>query len=402
MSKELASEGSHRGRLLHEAFAIFNAAAASLERSYQGLQSELERLRFELQEKNRNLAASLQENQRMRGHLDAILAALPCGVLVGQKGRGGVTLINPAARKLMAIIQKGTGLTEECLVSDFSDRPATGSLVEIECPDAGMACIQVRHAELGRGDREEAVFILEDVSEARRWEKERETMRRKRALADLATLLAHEVRNPLGSLELFAGLLARAELTSDAKDWAGHLQAGLRRLSATVNNVLQFHSTHHGETEVVDVGSWLASMSSFVAPVIWQARLSFKVSAQLEAVGIAADRHRLDQVLLNLLVNSVHATSPGGQIRLTGQVESDNVLLAVSDTGSGITSEHMTRLFEPGFSTRPGSPGLGLAVCKTIVEDHGGKISLKSLPGEGTTVELRFPLAHEPSCGAAA
>jgi two-component system sensor histidine kinase FlrB len=401
MSEATAIQPREPGRLLHEAFVSFNAAAASLERSYQSLQSELGRLRIELEEKNRTLAASLEENRRMRRHLDAIVAALPCGVVVWQ-AEGGVSLLNPAARELMAVLHRNFQLPEERIISEFCARSADGSSRDVECRDANVACIHLRHALVGAPEAKEFVLILEDVSEARRWEKERETMRRKQALADLATLLAHEVRNPLGSLELFAGLLAGAELKADAKDWAGHLQAGLRRLSATVNNVLQFHSTHHGQLRLVDVGPWLASMRSFVAPVIWQAGLQLELRARLEGVRIAGDRHRLDQVLLNLLVNAVHATSPGGQIRLTGRVESGCVLLAVSDTGCGIASQHWARLFEPGFSTRPGSPGLGLAVCKTIVEDHGGKILLHSLPGKGTTVELRFALAQETACGAAA
>ena len=388
--------------MLGEAFATFNAAAASLERSYQGLQAELERLRFELEEKNRTLAASLEENERMRHHLDAILAALPCGVLVWQAGTGKVSLINPAARNLIAVIQRSAESSERLSLSELCARAAAQSSVVIDCRDAKVACIQVRHAHLSWRDARESVCILEDVTEARRCEQERETMRRKRALADMATLLAHEVRNPLGSLELFAGLLAGADLTMQARDWASHLQAGLRMLSATVNNVLQFHSSHHGEPEIVDVGGWLSAIETFVTPMIWQAKLSFEVRARLDGVRIAADRHRLDQVLLNLLVNAVRATPEGGQIRITGRLQSPEVLLEVNDSGRGIAPEHVSQLFQPGFSTRPGSPGLGLAVCKAIVEDHHGNITITSQPGEGTSVELRFPLAHEEPCGAAA
>ena len=98
------------------------------------------------------------------------------------------------------------------------------------------------------GEATETIWILRDISDQKRMAAERESARRAHALAEIATVLAHEIRNPLGSMELFTGLLAGAtsELP-EANQWVTHLQAGLRSLAATVNNVLQFHSQPCGE-----------------------------------------------------------------------------------------------------------------------------------------------------------
>ena len=103
--------------------------------------------------------------------------------------------------------------------------------------------------------------------------------------------------------------------------------------------------------------------------------------------------------MLNLALNAFHSMPTGGMLKVSGEVRClcDQLIAAVTiaDTGPGIAAEDLSRIFDLGFTTRPGSPGLGLAVCKTIMEQHGGTITPASRPGRGTTFELEFPL-----CGA--
>ena len=111
-----------------------------------------------------------------------------------------------------------------------------------------------------------------------------------------------------------------------------------------------------------------------------------------------ADHHRLEQVVLNVALNAFRFMPNGGKLRITGGVhgEGDSPVarLEISDSGSGVAVENLERIFEPGFTTRPGSPGLGLAVCKTIVEQHGGSIAVTSQPESGTTFTLELPLVE--------
>jgi signal transduction histidine kinase len=174
-----------------------------------------------------------------------------------------------------------------------------------------------------------------------------------------------------------------------------HVQAGLRTLAATVNNVLHFHSLPEPERAPVDLGQLLEWARDFFVPLARQSRLTLSLQNRLGGIFLAADRHRLEQVLLNLVLNAARAMPGGGWIELGGRKVQDGnaVALVVADAGPGISPELLTRVFEPGFSTRAGSPGLGLAVCRKIVEQHGGTIAASSRPGWGATFTLTFPLA---------
>ena len=222
-------------------------------------------------------------------------------------------------------------------------------------------------------------------------------LRREQALAEMSAMLAHEIRNPLGSLELFAGLLAESDLSSDCRNWVEHVQAGLRTLGATVNNVLHFHSLAPPARAPVDLGQLLAWAADFFLPLARQSRAALSLQNRVSGVLFPADRHGLEQVLLNLVLNALRAMPGGGWIELGGRTtqnpQGETIVLTVSDTGPGISSEDLPGIFEPGFSTGAGSPGLGLAVCRKIVEQHGGTITADSRPGCGARFTLTFPPA---------
>lgn len=218
---------------------------------------------------------------------------------------------------------------------------------------------------------------------------------REQALAEISALLAHEIRNPLGSLELFAGLLAESDLDAQGRAAIEHMQAGLRMLAATVNNVLHFHSLPEPERAPVDLGQLLAWAGDFFLPLTRDVQVTLSLENNLHSVFFPADRHRLEQVLSNLVLNALRAMPEGGWVELSGRRSEDGswVAFAVSDTGPGISPEHFPRLFEAGFSTRAGSPGLGLAVCRQIVEQHGGTMVAENRPAGGARFTVTFPLS---------
>jgi signal transduction histidine kinase len=382
---------------LTRAFASFTEAAASLECSYIQLQSEVARLRHELEDTNRDLASSLEENHRMRQRLDRILQGLPCGVLVTE-GDGRVSLANPETQRLLTT---ACGLTFDAAlplwIRDLLDR-TRGSRSEIEyrCGSPEVEWITVRCAQLSPEEGGSSIFILQDVSELKRLQLQHEALSRRQALAEMSTLLAHEIRNPLGSLELFAGLLAESELEEEERTWVGQLQAGLRTLAATVNNVLHFHSEPASGLAPTDLGLWLRSGHEFLRPLAERAGVRMELLQELDGVRVAADRHRLEQVLLNLALNAFRFMPGGGALTIRGYVGSRRgkpiAEVEISDTGAGIVAKDQERIFDPGFTTCPGSPGLGLAVCKTIMEQHSGAIRVEGREGLGTTFKLEFPL----------
>ena len=276
-------------QFLLRAFHSFAEAAESLERSYGELRCEVARLRGDLEQSNAGLEKSLEENRRMREHLDRIVEGLPCGVLVA-KSDGAISLINPEGQRLLGSIQRRESVTAfESLSSapgelrNLFERARSEPGEQEQLFRGGSTrgiWLAVRHAAV----QDAEVFILRDVSEVRRLVEEKDKLRREQALAEMSAILAHEIRNPLGSLELFAGLLAGAPLSAGCRQWVEQIQAGLRMLAATVNNVLHFHSLPAPECAPTDLGQLLDWAGGFLLPMARQARVELCLRNHLYGV----------------------------------------------------------------------------------------------------------------------
>jgi two-component system sensor histidine kinase FlrB len=393
--KRPAPQRSQARHLLAQAFVSFRQAADSLERSYTQLQAEVARLRTELERANADLQASLEDNARMRAYLWHLLEQMPCGVLVVSDD--GLRLANPEARRMLQLeaADGACGALPEVIQELL--RQTTADTSEVTLPDTDrVLAITVREAD--RGAPGERIVLLRDITAEKRLAAESEARRRAQALAEVTALLAHEVRNPLASLELFAGLIADAATGHpDVRGWVEHLQAGLRGLAATVNNVLHFHSQAQPSASPVQLDRLLRETIEFLHPLAQQRQLQISLVHRAGPVTVLGDAHRLQQVVLNLALNAFRAMEPGGTLWLRlDRVEDDGswVQLEVEDNGCGIAPEHLPQIFEPGFTTRPASAGLGLAVVARVVRQHGGTIAVRSQPGRGTVFTLRLPVEN--------
>jgi two-component system sensor histidine kinase FlrB len=388
---------------LAQAFVSFTEAAGSLEKSYGQLQAEVTRLRAELERANSELAASLAENAQVRRFLARVLEGLPCGVVALAEGE--LRLANPEAGRLLGIDsewQLGEGSLPEALARllQAENRGLDGRRWEYAIGEGAAArTLAVTATDVAEVDGKAGgqIVILRDVTEERRLAAEREAARRVQALGEMSTLLAHEIRNPLGSLELFAGLIAdsTAEMP-EVRKWVDHLQAGLRGLSATANNVLQFHSQPSPQLVPTLLDRLLRETVEFLRPLARQRSLQASVINRVGTVEIAADPHRLRQAFLNLSLNAFRAMSAGGMVYVrldwAPEAEGRRVQVEVEDSGCGIPAERLEHIFEPGYTTHAGSPGLGLAVVKSVAEQHGATLGVRSTPGRGTAFTLIFPV----------
>jgi two-component system, sensor histidine kinase FlrB len=233
---------------LTRAFLTFTQAAGSLEKSYTQLQAEVARLHLELQRTNSELERTLEENARVRGYLARVVENLPCGVLV-VSAKGALQIINPEARRLLEVPADWAPRNRSCLPPTFeaaiAEIPANSFLCEQETLVSGASgnrAIGILRANISKqaDGVADTIWIVRDITEQKRVACEREAARKSLALAEIATVLAHEIRNPLGSMELFTGLLADATAhLPETRQWTTHLQAGLRGLSATTIDIVQ-------------------------------------------------------------------------------------------------------------------------------------------------------------------
>jgi signal transduction histidine kinase len=206
--------------------------------------------------------------------------------------------------------------------------------------------------------------------------------------------VAHEVKNPLGGMELFSGLLDE-ELTSQPPDVAqarSHLtriQRELDYLKRIVEDFLSFAREQKLQRDSFDAQQ-LASGSVQHLQGEAEAR-GITLVQEVAAAPLEGDVGLLTSALVNLVKNAVQASSTGQTVRVTGSVVDGRYRFEVSDTGSGIPAEVQARIFEPFFTTREKGTGLGLPLAKKLVEAHGGTLSLTSAPG-ATTFRLSLPV----------
>lgn len=397
-------------QLLADAFSEFIAASSVLEASYRDLQQEVNHLSSELSQRNAALTRSLEENTRMRAALQQILDSMPCGVLVlNQTER--VEMINPEGRKLLGlgsarvetlqILSQFSQVDFESIAQDASD--ASDSEICIDTANGKrwlavsyrkLMAAQSTHAIAPSVDYLHSIWILRDITANKQAEVEREAVRRATTLAEISTILAHEIKNPLASMELFAGLIEQEP--SEASQWISHLRAGVRTLSGTVNNVLSLNGDSKPRLAPIRLSACLESGVKFVSPIADQADVSLSFSSSDDSCSVLGNEDAIRQIVLNLVCNAIRHTRASGSVsvtvRSTKKGRNRRALVAIKDTGCGISESMLPRIFDAGFSGAGETPGLGLAVCKRLMDQHGGEIRVDSHINEGTTFELEFPV----------
>jgi signal transduction histidine kinase len=223
------------------------------------------------------------------------------------------------------------------------------------------------------------------------------------ALASLGTMtatVAHELRNLLGGVELYATLVAEQCGADEAlAPMTGRLLSGVKRLHAVAANLLSVARDPQAEMErePLDLVQVLTEVVDSAALALPGTGIRLETTFALAKAPVLGDAERLRQALLNLVLNAVQAMPQGGVLTIAVRRLAERVVLDIRDTGVGMDRATLRRAFEPFFTTRPRGTGLGLAVVREVVESHGARVRVISRPGRGTTVRLTFPLQGEPS-----
>jgi two-component system sensor histidine kinase HydH len=221
------------------------------------------------------------------------------------------------------------------------------------------------------------------------------------ALGQLTAGLAHELRNPLGTIKASAEMLNKTLSAENevAREVAGFISTEVDRTNSLVTRFLQFARPLKLRLETADLAHMLDRAIT---------------EAEREAPGIAVyrnyapeippfpfDAELMERVFYNLVLNAAQATPPGGAVTVKTRAEKGMAEIAVIDRGSGITPEQMKDIFNPFFTTKPEGVGLGLAIVAKIVDEHGGKIAVESEPGKGSIFCVSLPMNPAPPTPAA-
>jgi signal transduction histidine kinase len=253
--------------------------------------------------------------------------------------------------------------------------------------------------EIGVETRDEIGVLAWTLNDMRR-----SILARDQQLQMMLAGIAHEVRNPLGGMALFVGLL-REEVADrpEAQKQLARVATELGYLERVVRDFLEFARKRPPALEAVDAREELQAAATLMSAEAERAGLVLEVALEGDLRGARWDRERVRGALLNLLRNAVQASSPGGRVTLACRVDGarEALVLEVRDQGVGIPSELRDKVFEPFFTTRQKGTGLGLALVRKVVEAHRGRIELESEVDRGTTVRMLLPWDENPGAGEA-
>ncbi len=394
--------------VFNETFASFNHTIKQLNDSYAALQARYQKLSDELTLANERLREALDQNVASRHFLRNVLDSLTSGVLVID-AHGQVTSINPAGARILRVEPEDVigRAYAQLFAGTMAGRHSLTSLLKRKQPyrmvekqvrvgEQDLVPIAVSSACLFDANQEivGALEVFDDLSEIKRMQEEMARVRSLAALGEVATVIAHEVRNPLSGIAGFAGLL-KQELgeVHPQISYVNKIIAGVDKLNRSVSSLLEYARDLRHEPQESDLRALVSETADFFRMDLSTRLSRTELSLEIPAGEVVCrfDRTNLSGALINLLRNAEEAMPSGGKVKLRLSEASGRVKISVADQGAGIPQELREKIFTPFFTTREAGTGLGLALVKKVVDAHQGTISVDGNRQRGATFTIELP-----------
>ncbi|WAG79213.1 PAS domain-containing protein [Metapseudomonas furukawaii] len=350
--------------------------------------------------KETNIERLLAERQRLKAVLDSIDDGL---LILDRQGR--VQHANPVAQRQLSwgAFPEGQPLSRTLARPELEEavqRVLRGDPLEEEPEDLvieaegeqRLLSWSLAPVLLDEGRVLGAVMVLRDVTEARAFERVRN---------EFVLRASHELRTPVTGMQMAFGLLSeRLRFAPDSRegDLLTTVDEEMQRLVRLINDLLDFSRYQSGvqvlAREPCDLEDLLAALRQRYSAQAGELGLEIELELHPPLPRVNLDRLQIERVLDNLVGNAIRHSRPGGHIRLQARRHGERVLLSVADEGEGVPYSQQARIFEPFVQVgqRKGGAGLGLALCKEIVQLHGGRIGLYSRPGQGARFYMTLPV----------
>jgi len=245
------------------------------------------------------------------------------------------------------------------------------------------------------GETVQAIQYIKDVTERNKLQRQLRDVEQMTGIGHMAANVAHEIRNPLIAVGGFARQLHEALDADDARrEYTSIILEEVTRLEQILREQLTLERHLQPVLAPVEVNQILKD--------VWKLLSHGMLSSRVRLIGDLADAlpvtmgdaNQLKQAFLNVINNAIQSMPDGGRIEISTEQSGHMIVITVRDNGPGIPKEVMSKLFVPFFTTRKAGSGLGMAVTRRIVENHGGSIGVDSTPGEGTTVRISIPIVR--------
>lgn len=351
------------------------------------LVSRLEKTTKRLEEKDMDLQDLTLFNRDL-------IESLPSGLLTTDT-EGNIMIFNRSAETI-------TGLNRSMVIGKnikelfpFISRPFDVKRIEATINLNGeekIIGLTVSETVNSEGEKTGHICVFQDITHLKRLEAELSYKKTLATIGELSANMAHEIRNPLASLKGAIEMLKENKISRQQSERLMHIAINeMDRLNKIITDFLMYsrpsppefsHFDLHGLlNDTIDMVKKNPAVSSITIKKDFNGALPFK-----------GDTRKLRQVFLNLINNAIEAMDDGGELFVSTEINCNKVKIIFRDTGKGITSEDIDKVFYPFFTTKEGGTGLGLSIVYRIIEEHNGTIRVDSKPGKGTTFELQLPL----------
>lgn len=408
---------------LRLAFDKFMQSAQVLEQQQRTLEARIAELDLELAETNAQLEASLETQASLANSLHNVLENLTTGVIAVDLN-GIITSCNAEAGHLLqcdchrdlvgksVIDAVGNRLVHPCIGQFVAAGWVEGRSFEIPLDRSHSRTLALSHTHLRvsgspasdvqSGEPLGGILVLEDITSLVQWRDRAFLNERLSTMGRVAAQVAHEIRNPLGSIELLSSALVNelTDISPRGAELASHIVASVGTLDGLVSNILLFARGREPDVSPVSWEEIARAAMSQTAHVTDRAGVQVSIASPSPAPAVLGDEELITQAVVNLIINASQALAQCSRprvIELRWQECDDEASLEIADNGPGVPADLRDRIFDPFVTTKRRGTGLGLAIVSHIVTAHSGSIRCGEAPSGGAVFEITLPRADVPA-----